>query len=579
LDRSSSDFDKSQGKWLLLVALLQGLGLLLLHQSHSFGWSISDSPAWLLACYAALLTGPSILIYGVTIETPRHFYTITALYTIVAFMLGMYTGSQLLYPEHPDLPMHGFGFATIMSLLTFKVFVFAASMRNQAEQWHVSYKLLFENTCRLIITLFLASIFSLIVWLVIVLWAELFGLINIELFKDIFYEPWFVYPALSLAHAIGVLKVRRSNKVVNTANHLIQTLSLAILPLLVLLSTVFLVALAVQGLEPLWENGGSNLVFVLTALVLFTLNLAFQQGDCAPKMPKLAFQILLVCLALLPIYMGISGYGLWLRVEQYGLSISRLWAVFMWVFLTLYVTCYSISIIKNKLTWYLSLAPINTRLGLLLIAALLVSQSPLLDFKQLSAQNQLARIHNGTTQVNDIDVYYFAKDLGKAGREALHEIDAHYSDSNPQLGMRIKAAFANQAEESAAIDILDALIIKGGLLIEQIPQGLRSALQDYSESNPAPIAASKGVYLIPVHLNDDEVFEFLFIIEEADYAQILLFFKAQDKWEYQNMEFGFNSKLSRTDIIEALLDGSFTIEQPKFMDIKVKDTHLRQVNF
>ncbi|BBN83616.1 DUF4153 domain-containing protein [Pseudoalteromonas sp. A25] len=567
----------TQRRWLLLCALVQALGLVLLHQALSFDWQITQSPSMLLASYAALLTGPTLLIYGVTTITKRHFYPIVVGFTITAALLGAYTGSQTLYPEYPDLAAHSFNFAAIMSLLTFKIFIFSASITHQNGQWQLSYPLLIGNTCKLIITVLLASIFTLIVWLIAVLWAELFSTIDIHVFKDIFYEPWFVYPTLSLAHAIGVLKVRNSSKVVTTANHLIKTLSFALLPLLLLLSSVFLVAITFQGLDALWDNGGSNLVFVLTLLILLTLNLAFQDTLTAPNIARIANIALLLGIVILPVYLAISGYGLWLRVEQYGLSVSRLWAIFVWIFLTFYLGCYSICIIKDKLNWVRALGTINTRLGLLLALALILTQSPLLNFKYISAQNQLARIHAGLTDVDDIDVYYFAHDLGVAGTEALIEIEAHYAQQYPQLGVRIKAALENTQFDDLhdqPFDITDALQIIGSAPDTELPSSLIQKLQQYVLEYKAIAANSIELLILPIELNDDKQLEYIFIAKQDNYSDLSLFYLDQKQWQRRALHFNHSDELSDQELVDLLIQGTYEVAPAQFKDIKVNGVKL-----
>ncbi|MBD1584660.1 DUF4153 domain-containing protein [Pseudoalteromonas sp. S16_S37] len=573
---------QTQRSWLLLCALLQALGLLLLHQALSFDWQISKSPSLILTGYAILLTGPTLLIYGVTLTTKRHFYNIVIAFTIIAALLGAYTGTHMLYPEYPDLLSHGFNFAAVMSLLTFKTFIFASSTEQKNGQWEVSYSQLIGNTCRLIITLLLAGIFTLIVWLIVVLWAELFSTIDIDVFKDIFYEPWFVYPTLSLAHTIGVLKVRSSNKIVNTANHLIQTLSFALLPLLLLLSSVFLIAIAFQGLDALWDNGGSNLVFVLTLLILLALNLAFQDSQTSPKIAHFANMALLAGIAILPIYLAISGYGLWLRVEQYGFSVSRLWAVFTWTFLTFYLVCYSLCIFKDKLNWLRSLGTINTRLGLLLTVGLLLTQSPILNFKYLSAQNQLARIHAGLTAVEDIDVYYFAHELGVAGTEALIEIEAHYAQQYPQLGLRIKAALDNTEYEgldNKQFDIASALKIIGTQTETTLPKELLQKLQEYLSDYKAIAANSTELLILPVELNDDSQLEYVFISKQNNYSDLSLFYLEQGQWRRRALHFNHSDELSDQELVDMLINGTFEIAPSKFKSIKVNGVRLQAFDY
>lgn len=574
---------KQQRSWLLLCALLQALGLLLLHQAFSFDWPVTHSPSLVLASYAALLTGPTLLIYGVTASTKRHFYVIALCLSMLTAILGAYTGMQILYPHYPDLAVHGFSFAVVMFILTFKAIIFAASVEHHNNHWKVCYSQLISHTCRLTITILLASFFTLIVWLIVVLWAELFSAIDINIFKDIFYEPWFVYPTLGLAHAIGVLKVRSSSKIVNTASHLIQTLSFALLPLLLLLSSVFLIAISFQGLDALWDNGGSNLVFILTLLILLTLNLAFQDTKSPPNMPHYAYLALLTGIAILPIYLGISGYGIWLRVEQYGLSISRLWAILAWAFLTFYLVCYSFCIIKDRLNWLQSLGTINIRLGLLFIAALLLTQSPILNFKHLSAQNQLARIHAGITNVDDIDVYYFAHELGVAGADALTEIDAHFAQQYPQLGLRIKAALNNDSANNTLhtnnVDIANTLEVIGQHSKVTPPPELIKTLQEFANENTTFIANSTKLMLLPIELNGDLQHEYVLISKQDKYVDLSLFYFEQAQWLRKSLHFNHSDELSQETLVEMLINEEYLVEPAKFKNININGVKLQVFDY
>jgi len=63
---------------------------------------------------------------------------------------------------------------------------------------------LFTNSWRNFLVGVLAGIFTLIFWLILVLWGQLFKVIGIDFFMDLFTEDWFVIPVLAVAFGLGV---------------------------------------------------------------------------------------------------------------------------------------------------------------------------------------------------------------------------------------------------------------------------------------------------------------------------------------------------------------------------------------
>src|SRR5690606_33963620 len=214
-----------------------------------------------------------------------------------------------------------------------------------------------------------------------------------DFFHDLFTERWFYYPVLALAQGFGIIIFRNQAKVIDTITRIQQALMKFLLVILVLVSLLFLAALPVTGLAPLWETGqGSMLILWLQALMLFFLNAVYQDDAAARPYPMLIHRFIYLGVALLPIYSAIAFYGLSLRVEQYGWSVDRCWGFLLWGFFALFSLGYLWGIIKQRDHWLEHLSWVNVRMGLVLLAVMLLINSPLIDFRKISVSSQLNQL-------------------------------------------------------------------------------------------------------------------------------------------------------------------------------------------
>ena len=171
----------------------------------------------------------------------------------------------------------------------------------------------------------LAIVFVAAFWAVISLGAWLFRIIGIHWVFDTVFSPEFAWIATAIAFAFGIHWTDAASDLTRG----VRQIGLALLSWLAILMTLilaaFLVSLMFTGLEPLWDTNNATLLLLNAATVMILLiNAAFQSGT--PPDNRLiqsivrmsAFPLLgVVCLAAL---------GLWLRVDQYGLTPARVLA-------------------------------------------------------------------------------------------------------------------------------------------------------------------------------------------------------------------------------------------------------------
>lgn len=104
--------------------------------------------------------------------------------------------------------------------------------------------------------------------------------------------------------------------------------------------------------------------------------------------------------------------------------------------------CFAVALqrdgIRQRDRWTVDLARINTGMGIVVLAILLLANSPVLDFRRISLTSQLARVEAGEIELADFDFWYTHTTLARPGYMALEDIKTELADTQPQLLARIE---------------------------------------------------------------------------------------------------------------------------------------------
>ena len=408
---------------ILSIALLQGLMLFGLYKTFDLNVWPSDSPAWFMPLWAIAVLTPVVVQLSLTQANAVILARgVLVLMTILA-LTGVYTGWQMLAESVGRSSAIVATFCISTTVAVFKALIYGqrwmlAQQSGQSEPGS-GYALLFLLSWRNFLTGVLAGLFVVGVGLVLALWAGLFSVIGIEFFSELFTKDWFLFPVLSVAFGLGVLIFRTLDQVIDSITRLLEGLFRLLLPLVVLLAVVFVATLPFVGLQPLWDTGnGTALLMILLGGLLFSLNAVYQDGS-ASVYPSTIQWGMCVGVVLLPVIASLAGYGLWLRLAQYGLTVERCWALFVWVFLAAFSLGYVWSILRHRLRWVQTLGFVNTRLGMVLGVALVLVNTPLLDFRKLSLSSQVGRVESGAITWAEFDACYVHQNLGAPGERLL----------------------------------------------------------------------------------------------------------------------------------------------------------------
>ena len=562
-------------KLLLAIALIQGFLLLILHQSIEFRFWPHQEPQWLFCLYSMVIIGPWMLLLSLESDNWRTIIHWVLPFTLLCGLTGYYVGSQVIPLEHLRFTGSLVAFVSTLGIASFKLLMYA---QQRATGNPFNYADLFRFSWRNFLTLGLALLFMLCVWGILNLWAELFKVIKIDFFNNLFKEPWFYYPALSLAHGFGVLIFRSQYKVIDTITRIQQALMKFLLVILTLVSILFLVTLPFTGLDPLWEtNSGSALILCMQALMLFFLNAVYQDDPDTRPYPLFIHRFIYLGIALLPIYSAIAFYGLSLRVQQYGWTVDRCWGFLVWGFLALFSVGYLWGIIKQRDVWLHRLSWVNVRMGILLLCTMILINSPLVDFRKISVNSQLAQLESGKVKPEDFDIHYFRRDLMKPGYEALQKLKQDFNESHPAVAIAIDSLYRDHTNKTNPID-RDQLFKAIRVLPEHtIPTALADAIYADLISNPWRLRNIKDYYLMPVDLDEDGSNDYVLVDITEHFPNVSLFTQQGDVWEKLTLSRLDKQKYDAKKLIDTLQQQTIKTVTPRWKHLQLGDFTL-QVN-
>ncbi len=285
-----------------------------------------------------------------------------------------------------------------------------------------SYAAVHTHACNDAVLWIIGSAFVSLVFALIFLLAKLFVLIKIHILRDLLEDAWLIYPLAfaSLGIAIGMLRERGRTL---RALHSMTTLVLAVLtPIIGLGFVVFLASLPFTGLAALWETKAATptlLTCILSAIVLVSAVIGGEPNESRSSLLRYGALALVAALPPLTILAAISTG---LRVEQYGLTPNRLWAVVSVIFALSFGLAYFAALVWGRRRWAEHVRSANLLLFFALATLALFLALPILDFKAISAHSQVARLESGKTAPDQFDWEALRFEYGKTGRKALDRL-------------------------------------------------------------------------------------------------------------------------------------------------------------
>lgn len=291
------------------------------------------------------------------------------------------------------------------------------------------------------------ALFTGALWTVLLLWAALFKLIGVDFFGDVFTEDLFVFPVTGAAVGFGLALGRESERVVAALRSITLKVFTGLLPLVCFVALLFLATLPVTGLDPLWETDhASHLLLAWVAVTVLFLNAVYQEGRRVEPLPRPARWLVEAGLVAITGFLFISAWGLWLRIDQYGFTPPRVWAVLLWVVLAAYALGYAGAVLCRGSPWLPVVRPVNRAVAWLVVALGLLAHTPVLDPMGWSARSQYQRLQSGRVAAEQFDYGYLRFELGGAGTDRFEQLAL--LETHPEIEA-IRAAVARARKVTA----------------------------------------------------------------------------------------------------------------------------------
>ncbi|GEM_PF-1890876 len=396
----------------VLPGLAQGLALYVLSNLDEMAW---HSPS-IIAAMLFFAVAP--LAYLFTTAKGRRISSAVFGIVLGALCAGLFLLASATFgpPEEVEsvLPLSWFA-AMVISYIAIPFYRTIFERKKPASD----YPSLFEFAWNLPVIWAGSIAFIGVVWAVLGLWAALFSLIGIDFFENIFFDEPFSQLATTGAGALGIGILRNQEGVVLALRGVLFALLKVLTPVVALMTAGFAVAAFVKGLDSLWEgwSATSLMVAAIMAAILFTNASIADKGR--PENPVLRWSVLLQSIVL-PVLAAFAVYGLWLRINEYGLTVERFHAALIVGVAATYSGVYALSALvpDQYRLWRMGNVAIA---GALVVLAILV-QTPGLNAYKISAANQISRLQSGAETVESFDFAYLKWDLGKAGERALADL-------------------------------------------------------------------------------------------------------------------------------------------------------------
>lgn len=390
------------------------------------------------------------------------------------------------------------------------------------------YHALFETAWRNGLLMANSAMLTGVFWMVLFAGAMLMKSIGLGFIEELIEKPIFAIPvsgivfgaavALSLAHEEWIVTLRR----------FWLSIFAWLLPLLLLFSVMWVIALPFTGVQPLFgtRNGGFILLWFIALSVAFA-NAAYRDGAGQEPYGRKLSKLLEYSWPTLMVLAGIAWWAVKLRIDQYGWTEDRVWAVFILLLASVYTVGYSYSL-KTRRGWLGDIGKTNIAAALIMVIGLVALLSPVADARRIAVISQMNRVLHNEIAANKIDYAYLRWQAGRYGHDALNTLaEGIDHKETTAIASKAKQALAQQnrygkAEDKAAqsltleqvrqrFEILPHGETAGDALFRAIQSGSR-----WDQKRCLALNAKCFIWL--VDLNADNLKEAVLVVEQPEWS-------------------------------------------------------------
>ena len=293
------------------------------------------------------------------------------------------------------------------------------------------YPALFDITWAIIARGGVAVIFTGAVWAVIGISGLLLDSVGISLIEQILDSEGAALVVSGAAVGLGVAVVNELAAVLSP--RLIHWLLRLLLPLVTLVSLVFVVALLLRGFDA-GPAGMSPVLALLSMAVagIILVTVALDQSDAEASASPVIQGSARVMAVLTLVLAALGLRAIWIRIAAEGATPNRVMILALVGIALAYGLVYSAALLRGRgFAGFIRRANPWLAFGVILVAALWMT--PLFNAEAISARDQAQRVIDGRKPITDLTSYTLS-DLGLAGEAArLQMLDHARASGDPAM--------------------------------------------------------------------------------------------------------------------------------------------------
>jgi len=409
-------------------------------------------------------------------------------------------------------------------------------------------------------------------WPVFYALCSLLILVGIDQIWELISEAYVALPLSGAAFATGILIAREKSGLLIPVRQVIGGMFRILYPIQASGLFLFLVAAALGGWEVLLDQefGVWWTVMAAAAGLSYLLFGAVQAGEGATLFGRIGDRVFRFTLWMAPIFALIAMATIYIRVREYGLTPSRIYAIWAAVFVLMATIWLSVAAFGRRQSTPVSLRRAFGHIAICGALTAFIMHLPFLDPVSISARNQQSRL-SSMTDWDTADLAFIARNLGMPGEEALAELGSAKPDQVPPLaelrsyfdpdGDRMKAGINNIPVYPSEYQIPQEAV-------KTLLEGQLEYDRRFCRKAASGTGAPNQCALLMVDLDGDGMEEAAFFTTR-DYVDVYRYGAQDNGWQVVASFFHDQSEIDQELMLRDLANGNFEIVSPRYSDLLI----------
>jgi hypothetical protein len=255
----------------------------------------------------------------------------------------------------------------------------------------------------------------------------------------------------------------------------------------------------------------------------------------------------------------------------------------------LYVLGYALAVVRRQGAWLGLIGRINVAMAVLLLALVVLVNTPVLDARRISAVSQIARLMDGRVTATEFDYRYLRFELGRVGERALEQLGKIEGHDEAALIRERASAMAQQTNPwedipeplASAADVLRHLNVypAGHTVDDAFLVYLRKHREEYALRSCFVRAAR--CTLLALDMNRDKREEYVLIeIQPGGASAAQLYTRETDGWRHVGrMATDWRNDREHSSLEALLAERRVSAQPPLWQDLVIGERRYQLQNW